>query len=179
LAIARPILHRKIVNVKIILIIQTIGAVIIFFLFKWPYVFGLVPLQCNFVLIEGKITIAVTNAVLIFLIVIFNIVVYIQTKHFIRPDRTVSVSYVNNREPIDPTDDDDGEADPQQVTINMAPINNTADSTNNGDGNNQQVRNEPSTQPPPSSSPRINTNAPQHNTPLQVHGGNCRIMGVY
>jgi len=168
LAIARPILHRKIVNVKIILIIQTIGAVIIFFLFKWPYVFGFVPLQCGFILIRGKITNAVTNAVLIFLIVILNIVVYIKTKHFIRPDRTVSVSFVNNRdEPINPVDDDVEATDPQQATINLPPTtNNAADSTNNG----------PSTQQP-SPAPRIHTNASHHNTPLQVHGGNCR-MGV-
>ncbi len=177
LAIARPMLHRKIVNVKKIIIIQVIGAVVIFFLFKWPYVFGFVPLQCGFILILGKITIAVTNAVLIFLIVILNIVVYIKTRHFIRPDRTVPVPYVNNRhEPINPTDDD-VEADPQQATINLAPINSiTADSTNNL-CNNQQVRNKPSTKPSPSSAPRIHTNASHHNTPLQVHGGNCR-MGV-
>jgi len=157
--------------VKNVLITQFIGAVVIFFLFKWPYVFGVVPLQCTFILIEGKIT-AVANAVLISLIVILNVVVYVKTKYYVRPDRTVSVSFLNDQPPGNPDGDEERQ---QQAAIHSVPIN-TADSTNNG-SNNQQGRSEPN----PSSAPTcsatgIIANAPRLNMmPLPIHGGNHRM----
>ena len=115
LATVRPLFHRKVVTVRNVLVTQTIGVAFIFFLFKWSYVFGLVPLQCDFVLIEGEI-VAVTNTLLISLIVILNIVVYIKTKHYVRPNRTVSVTFLNNRQPNNQNDD---EEEPQQVDIHF------------------------------------------------------------
>jgi len=158
--------------VRNVLIIQTIGAVAIFFLFKWPYGFGFVPLQCDFVLIEGKI-IALTNAVLISFIVVLNIVVYVKTKHYVRPDRIVSVHFVNNNnQPINPDDD---EEEPQQVTIHLAPTN-TADGTNSCSNANQQGRSdEPSSKTSLSATRNNALNPSNHNTPLQIHGGNRRM----
>ncbi len=175
LAIVRPLFHRKAVTVKNVLIIQTIGAGVIFFLFKWPYVFGVVPLQCDFVLIEGKI-IAVTNAMLISLIVILNVVVYVKTKHYARPDRTVSISFLNDHQPENPDGDEEGQ---QQAAIQLVSIN-TTDSTNIAGNDNQQERSEPSLTPAPtcSSATRINENAPRLNMPLQIHGGNRRMEVV-
>jgi len=169
LAIVRPLFHRKVVTVKSVSIIQTIGAVVIFFLFKWPYVLGVFPLQCDFVLIEGKIT-AVTNVVLISLIVILNIVVYIKTRHYARPDRIVSVSFMNNNPQIsNPVDDDEDE--PQQVSIHLAPTN----TTNEINFQNQGIRSEATPQTPSSVTIRNDTNTPHHNTCLQIHGGNSRM----
>jgi len=161
--------------VRNVLITQTIGAVVIFFLFKWPYVFGVVPLQCDFVLVEGKI-VAVTNTILISLVVILNIIVYIKTKHYARPDRTVSVSFVNNRQPNNNANSND-EEESHQVAIHLEPITNTADderANTTTNGGNQQERHEPASQTSPAT--RNNTsNALYHNTFLQIHGGNRRM----
>jgi len=148
---------------------QTIGAVVIFFLFKWQYVFGVVPLQCDFVLIEGKIT-AVTNALLISLVVILNIVVYVKTKYYARPDRTLFVSFVNNHQLVNL---DDGDDEPRQVAIHLVPTNSTDGIVNISNGN-QQRRSE--SVPLTMSTTRTDiNNAQNHNTTLQVHGGNRRI----
>jgi len=159
--------------VRNVLITQTIGAVFIFFLFKWPYVLAVVPLQCDFVLIEGKIT-AVINALLISLIVILNIVVYFKTKHYTRPDRAVSVSFLNDHQPDNPDGNEEGQQ--HQISIHCVPIN-AADSTNSGN-NNQQGRSElsPTLVPTSSSAPRVNANAQNYNNmPLQIHGGSRRM----
>ena len=174
LAIVHPLFHRRTVTVKNVLNTQTIGVVAIFFLFKWPYVFGLVPFQCDFVLIEGKIT-AVTNALLISLIVFLNIVVYLKTRHYARPDRIVSVSFLNDPQPGNSAGDEEGQQ--QQVSFHCVPINNVVDSTNS-DNNNQQGRiSEPSPTTAPTSliAPRSNANASHLNTSLQIHGGNRRM----
>jgi len=131
-------------------------------------VFGVVPLQCDFVLVEGKIT-AVTNALLISLIVALNIVVYVKTKYYTRPDRTVSVSFVNNHQPINP---DDFEDEPQQAAIHLVPIG--PNGTNNNSHSNNG-RSEPA--PQTTLTTRVtNMNIQHHNTaPLQIHGGNRRM----
>jgi len=173
-AIVRPLFHRKAVSVRNVLITQTIGVFVIFFLFKWPYVFGVVPLQCDFVLVEGKI-VAVTNTLLISVVVILNIIVFIKTKHYARPDRTVSVTFVNNRPPNNNANNDEEES--QQVAIYLEPTNTADDETANITNGNQQERHEPAPQASPTT--RSNTSiAPYHNTPLQIHGGNRRMEVV-
>jgi len=172
-AIVRPFYHRKIVTVRNVLIVQTIGAVIIFFLFKWPYVFGVVPLQCDFVLVEGKI-VAVTNTLLISVVVILNIIVYIKTKHYARPHRMVSVTFANNRQS---NNTNNAEEESQQVAIHLEPSNTADDETAHTTYGNQQERQESA----PQTSPAIRNNTsitPYQNTPLQVHGGNRRMKVV-
>jgi len=166
--------------VKNVLIIQTIGAGVIFFLFKWPYVFGVVPLQCDFVMIEGK-TVAVTNAVLISFIVILNIAVYVKTRYYARPDRNVSVSFVNNNQPVNP---EDFQNEPQQASIRFEPNNasNVGSNNTNTNDNQQGTSNEPSPITSPtttgistSSSVNNNMNLLHNNMPLQMHGGNRQM----
>lgn len=97
LAITRPLLHRKIVTVKNVRIIQIIGGIVIFLLIKWPFIFGVVPFQCGFLLVEIQ-TIALHQAILILLCVVLYILVYFKTKQYARPNRVISVSYVSNQQ---------------------------------------------------------------------------------
>ncbi len=182
LAVVYPLLHRKIISVRNVRIVQVIGAVVIFFLIKWPYIFGVIPLQCGLILLEGK-TIAVLNALLMLLCVIFNVIVYTNTKHYTRPDRVISVSFINNQyqdqsstprqlpsttvtaapnvsapEVSPPADENVNE---EQVVINFTPPTNTV-------GSNSNHGNEPS---PPT---EVVSHTPVL-TPLQVHGGNRRM----
>ena len=43
-----------IITVRNDCIVQTVGAVAILFLIKWQYLFGIVPLQCGYQLVEAK-----------------------------------------------------------------------------------------------------------------------------
>jgi len=189
LAVVYPLLHRKIISVRNVRIVQVIGAVVIFFLIKWPYIFGVIPLQCGLILLEGK-TIAVLNALLMLLCVIFNVIVYTNTKHYTRPDRVISVSFINNQyqdqsstprqlpstlhqlpstpvtaapnvsaPEVSPPADEN--VNEEQVVINFTPPTNTV-------GSNSNHGNEPS---PPT---EVVSRTPVL-TPLQVHGGNRRM----
>lgn len=96
LAITRPLLHLNIVTVRNVRLIQIIGVIVIFFFIKWPFIFGGVPFQCNFLLIEAK-TIAMHQAILIILCVVFYVLVYFKTKQFARPNRVISVSFASQQ----------------------------------------------------------------------------------
>ncbi len=98
LAIVSSLFHRKIVTVKSVWMIQISVEIAIYISIKWPYLFGIAPLQCGFLMFEAK-TIAVQQAFVTFLCVILYILVYLRTKHYTRPNRVVSVAFVNNRRP--------------------------------------------------------------------------------
>lgn len=106
LAITRPLLHRKKVTIRKVRIIQAIGWITIFFLIKWPFIFGIVPFQCGFLIVEIE-TIALCQAILILLCVMLYILVYFKTKQYARPNRVISVSYVSN--PQQSPDSDGGQ----------------------------------------------------------------------
>jgi len=108
LAITRPLLHLNIVTVRNVRIIQIIGVIAIFFFIKWPFIFGVAPFQCNFLLIEAK-TVAMHQSILILLCVLLYILVYFKTKQYTRPNRLIPVSYSNQQ----------SESHDRQVVINI------------------------------------------------------------
>ena len=108
LAITRPLLHLNIVTVRNVRNIQIIGVIVIFFFIKWPFIFGVAPFQCNFLLIEAK-TVAMHQAILILLCVLLYILVYFKTKQYTRPNRLIPVSYSNQQ----------SESHNRQVVINI------------------------------------------------------------
>jgi len=148
LAIARPLLHRKIVTVRNVRIIQAIGAIAIFLLIKWPFIFGVVPFRCGFLLVEAT-TIALHQAILILLCVVLYILVYFKTKHYARPNRVLSVSFTNqNTLEVHHHGDDHDDA---QVVINTVEITE------------------------PSSSATFIIQSSSSSSALQVHGGSRRM----
>ena len=151
LAITRPLLHRKIVTVRNVRIIQIVVVIVVYFVIKWPVIFGFAPLQCgSYLLIEAK-TLAMHQSILILLCFVFYVLVYFKTKHCTRPNRFVSVSFVNNHSSTTEPHLADG-----HVVINSSPKHNSELS-------------------PPRESMRIQSNT---SLPLQVHGGS-RKMEVY
>lgn len=171
-AIVKPLRHRKRVTIKSVLIAQGTGATFIILLIKWPFIFGVLSVQCGIVPLQSKI-IAISNVILLILCVIFNVLVYTKTKRYVRPNRAVSVSYVNNHQaqsilhqPVplmagaadDVAENLSGE---QQVAIQFA------------DDLNQEM-NEPSLVRP-SRTAAVN----QQLTPLRVHGGTREMEVIY
>ena len=103
-------------------------------------------------------------------IVILNTVVYVKTKHYARPDRTVTVAFLNGHQPGNLDGDEEGQ---EQTAIHLEQTN-TAASTNNSNGN-QQGKIDPAPQTPIVN--RIDTPiATNRNTSLQIHGGNRRVQ---
>ena len=85
----------------------------------------------------------------------------------------MSVSFVNNHQPINP---DDFEDEPQRAAIHLAPSNTANGINNNSNSNNG--RSEPAPQTTTTSVTRVtNMNIHQHTStePLQIHGGNRRM----
>lgn len=172
-AIVKPLLHRKRVTIKSVLIAQGTGATFIILFIKWPFIFGVLSVQCGVVPFQSK-TIAVSNVILLVLCVIFNILVYTKTKRYVRPNRAVTVSYVNNHQQPEsilhqPAPLMAGAADDvavnvsgeQQVAIQFA------DDPNQGINEPSLVR--------PSRTAAVN----QQLTPLRVHGGTREMEVLY
>jgi len=135
------------VTVRNVRIIQAIGAIAIFFFIKWPFIFGVVPFRCGFLLVEAT-TIAVHQAILILLCVVLYILVYFKTKHYARPNRVLTVSFTNqNTLEVHHGDDHDD----AQV------VNNTVEITE------------------PSSSAAFIIQSSSSSSALQVHGGSRRM----
>lgn len=79
LALAHPIIYQGKMTVRLASVIVIFSSILLVFLLKFVYIFGLSPLRCEVYLVQVKISVIILVALLL-CCTVFNYVVYRQTK---------------------------------------------------------------------------------------------------
>jgi hypothetical protein len=101
IAIAYPLAHRK-VNIRGVIIMQTISLILIAFFIKFHFITGRIPLICANKIPEHAKLIVVSNILLVTLCLIAQVVVYLKSKpYFNKKDgRELTVAFTNNQRTV-------------------------------------------------------------------------------
>ena len=98
IAIAHPLAHRK-VNIKGVVVIQTVSFILIAFFIKFHFITGLIPLTCASKIPEHSKLIAISNILLVTLCLIAHVIVYLKSKPYFnkKEGRQLTVAFTNQR----------------------------------------------------------------------------------